>query len=134
MQPFVLLFTHQFYPVSLQSLCAEAALLALRRRYPQVYNSKDKLLLDLSQINVKRRDFEQAVQRLVPASQRSAMASGKPLSSVITPLLGSLHEQLINNIQRLFPEGIATLKLKGAFFCSFDTISKFFKNSFLTYL
>jgi|688.fasta_scaffold934497_1 SpoVK/Ycf46/Vps4 family AAA+-type ATPase len=125
---------HQFYPVSLQSLCAEAALLALRRRYPQVYNSKDKLLLDLSQINVKRRDFEQAVQRLVPASQRSALASGKPLSSVITPLLGSLHEQLINSIQRLFPEGIATLKLKGAFFFSFDTISKFFKNSFLTYL
>jgi SpoVK/Ycf46/Vps4 family AAA+-type ATPase len=96
-------------------LCAEAALLALRRRYPQVYNSKDKLMLDLSQINVERRDFEQAVQRLVPASQRSAMASGKPLSSVVTPLLDSLFHEIINTTQLLFPEGIATLKLKGAF-------------------
>lgn len=100
----------------LQSLCAEAALLALRRRYPQVYNSRDKLLLDLSQINVERRDFEQAVQRLVPASQRSATACGKPLSSVMAPLLDNLLQQLIKTTQLLFPEGIATLKLKGAVF------------------
>lgn len=97
----------------LKSLCAEAALLALRRRYPQVYNSREKLLLDLSQINVERRDFEQAVQRLVPASQRSATASGKPLSSVMSPLLDNLLQQLIKTTQLLFPEGIATLKLKG---------------------
>ena len=62
---------------------------------------------------------------------RNAVHWQWPLSSV-TPLLGSLQEQLINSIQRLFPEGIATLKLKGAFL--FYTIPQFFKDSFLTYL
>lgn len=94
-------------------MCAEAALLALRRRYPQVYLSKDKLLLDLSKINVERRDFEQAVQRIVPASQRSAAASGKPLSSVMVPLLDSNLQDLIKATEIVFPEGVATLKLKG---------------------
>ena len=67
----------------------------------------------MSQINVERRDFDQAVQRLVPASQRSAAASGKPLSPVMAPLLDGLLQQLIKATQQLFPEGIATLKLKG---------------------
>lgn len=88
-------------------------MLALRRRYPQVYHSKDKLLLDLSQINVERRDFDQAVQRLVPASQRSATASGKPLSSIVSPLLQTQLQQLIKATQHIFPEGMSTLKLKG---------------------
>lgn len=71
----------------------------------------------MSQINVERRDFDQAVQRLVPASQRSAAASGKPLSPVMAPLLDGLLQQLIKATQQLFPEGIATLKLKGMIFC-----------------
>ena len=71
----------------------------------------------MSQINVERRDFDQAVQRLVPSSQRSAAASGKPLSPVMAPLLDGLLQQLIKATQQLFPEGIATLKLKGMIFC-----------------
>ena len=71
----------------------------------------------MSQINVERRDFDQAVQRLVPASQRSAAASGKPLSPVMAPLLDGLLQQLMKATQQLFPEGIATLKLKGMIFC-----------------
>lgn len=96
-----------------QALCAEAALLALRRRYPQVYDSTDKLLLDLSEINVERRDFDQAVQRLVPASQRSAKSAGKPLSTVLTPLLKDSLEDLIKQTRLLFPEGMKTLRFKG---------------------
>lgn len=36
----------------LKSLCAEAALVALRYKYPQIYNSKQKLLIDVTTINV----------------------------------------------------------------------------------
>jgi len=97
----------------LKALCAEAALLALRRRYPQVYESKDKLLLDMSEINVDRRDFDRAIQRLVPASQRSSTASGKPLSVAISPLLSSILNDLIQKTRVIFAEGVATLKLKG---------------------
>ena len=96
-----------------QALCAEAALLALRRRYPQVYASKDKLQLDLSQINVERRDFVQAVQRLVPASQRSTSAAGKPLADVVAPLLSNSLHLLIQHTQRIFPNGMAVLRVKG---------------------
>lgn len=97
----------------LKALCAEAALLALRRRYPQVYNSKDKLLLDMSQINVGRRDFMQAVQRLVPASQRGCSPAGKPLSATVLPLLENSFQLLIQQTQRIFPHGMSILKLKG---------------------
>ena len=97
----------------LKALCAEAALLALRRRYPQVYESKDKLLLDMSEINVDRRDFDRAIQRLVPASQRSSTASGKPLSVAVSPLLSSILNDLIQKTRIIFAEGVATLKLKG---------------------
>jgi len=96
-----------------QALCAEAALLALRRRYPQVYLSKDKLLLDLSQINVDRRDFVQAFQRLVPASQRSSSSTGKPLSEIMVPLLSSSLQSLIQHAHKIFPQGMAVLKVKG---------------------
>jgi len=97
----------------LKALCAEAALLALRRRYPQVYLSKDKLLLDLSQINVDRRDFVQAFQRLVPASQRSSSSTGKPLSEIMVPLLSSSLQSLIQHAHKIFPQGMAVLKVKG---------------------
>ena len=97
----------------LQALCAEAALLALRRRYPQVYKSRHKLLLDMSQIKVERKDFDGAVQRLVPASQRSAVASGKPLSITLAPLLFDTLQALIKHVQVVFPEGMNTLKMKG---------------------
>ena len=97
-------------------MCAEAALLALRRRYPQVYHSKDKLLLDLSEIKVERKDFLLAVQRLVPASQRSSSASGKPLPEVVAPLIGKVFQLLIQQTQRVFAQGMSVLKLKGYIF------------------
>ena len=70
-------------------------------------------MLDLSQINVERRDFVQAVQRLVPASQRSAVVTGKPLSEVVRPLLSGILQALTQHTQRVFPQGVAVLKVKG---------------------
>ncbi|XP_040835280.1 ATPase family AAA domain-containing protein 2 isoform X6 [Ochotona curzoniae] len=42
----------------IKSICAEAALCALRRRYPQIYTTSEKLQLDLSSINISAKDFE----------------------------------------------------------------------------
>jgi hypothetical protein len=83
---------------------------ALRRRYPQIYQSNDKLLIDPATIIVAREDFLSAVRgaslvlsplfyayRLVliasvtaditPASHRVTAAPGRPLNATIAPLL-----------------------------------------------
>jgi SpoVK/Ycf46/Vps4 family AAA+-type ATPase len=38
----------------LKALCTEAALRAVRRRYPQIYKSEDKLQIDPQLVNVSR--------------------------------------------------------------------------------
>jgi hypothetical protein len=40
-----------------QALCTEAALAALRRRYPQIYDSDDKLVVEPDAVVVEREDF-----------------------------------------------------------------------------
>jgi SpoVK/Ycf46/Vps4 family AAA+-type ATPase len=96
-------------------LCTEAALAAMRRRYPQVYESERKLAvdprcdprwrwdlamtlwcirivslnnctvtaklaIDPSTIAVTAPDFASALQRIVPAAHRSAVAHATPLA------------------------------------------------------
>ena len=46
----------------LQALCAEASLAALRRVYPQIYDSDVKLLIDPAAVVVTRQDFLGAMQ------------------------------------------------------------------------
>lgn len=41
----------------LQALCTEAALNAVQRRYPQIYKSNERLLLNPESIEVGLRDF-----------------------------------------------------------------------------
>jgi SpoVK/Ycf46/Vps4 family AAA+-type ATPase len=41
----------------LRALCTEAALNAVQRRYPQIYKTSDRLLIDPESINVSARDF-----------------------------------------------------------------------------
>lgn len=44
--------TSGYCGADLKALCSEAALVALRRRYPQIYQSKQKLQLDVETIQV----------------------------------------------------------------------------------
>ena len=46
-----------------QALCTEAALNAVQRRYPQIYKSSDRLLIQPESIDVKARDFVIATKR-----------------------------------------------------------------------
>ena len=72
----------------LKALCTEAAVHALRRRYPQIYESDDKLLIDPGQILPGRVDFRAAMEAITPASHRSAQAHARPLGPLRTPLMG----------------------------------------------
>ncbi|KAM9689549.1 ATPase family AAA domain-containing protein 2 isoform 2-T2 [Dama dama] len=87
----------------IKSICSEAALCALRRRYPQIYTTSEKLQLDLSSINISAKDFEVAMQKMIPASQRAVTSPGQALSTIVKPLLQSTVHEILGALQRVFP-------------------------------
>uniref|UniRef100_A0A5F9CS40 Bromo domain-containing protein n=1 Tax=Oryctolagus cuniculus TaxID=9986 RepID=A0A5F9CS40_RABIT len=87
----------------IKSICAEAALCALRRRYPQIYTTSEKLQLDLSSINISAKDFEVAMQKMIPASQRAVTSPGQALSAIVRPLLQSTVHKILEALQKVFP-------------------------------
>ncbi|XP_043839918.1 ATPase family AAA domain-containing protein 2B isoform X2 [Dromiciops gliroides] len=92
----------------IKALCTEAALLALRRRYPQIYASSHKLQLDVSSIVLSAQDFHHAMQNIVPASQRAVTSSGHALSPIIRPLLERSFNHILSVLQRVFPHAEAS--------------------------
>uniref|UniRef100_A0A673MSJ9 ATPase family AAA domain-containing protein 2 n=1 Tax=Sinocyclocheilus rhinocerous TaxID=307959 RepID=A0A673MSJ9_9TELE len=96
----------------IKAVCSEAALCALRRRYPQIYASSQKLLLDVESISVSGRDFLSATRKIVPASQRAVASPAKALTPVIEPLLSSALNKAMEMLRRLFPHVEQGLKKK----------------------
>lgn len=108
----------------IKSLCTEAVLVALRHRYPQIssfnhlfvyvitnvlidfikiYESSEKLKINLDSIFVERPHFVHAMQALTPASHRSALIHAIPLSPAFSPLLENTLAKLVRVAQSLFP-------------------------------
>ncbi|XP_041931933.1 ATPase family AAA domain-containing protein 2-like isoform X1 [Alosa sapidissima] len=96
----------------IKAVCVEAALCALRRRYPQIYHSSEKLVLDISSITISSCDFVAAMRKLVPASQRSMTSPGKALTPTVQPLLASALSDVLETLQMLFPHTEQGLKKK----------------------
>lgn len=78
-------------------------MIALRRRYPQIYVSSQKLQLDVSSVVLSAQDFYHAMQNIVPASQRAVTSSGHALSPVIRPLLERTFTSLLEVLHKVFP-------------------------------
>ncbi|GFT89929.1 ATPase family AAA domain-containing protein 2B [Trichonephila clavipes] len=97
----------------LKALCSEAALVALRRRYPQIYSSKEKLLLDVETIQVQSVDFINALKKMKPSVQRCSVVSCKPLSSVVKPLLDPVLQAVVHKISKIFPFLTLNAKFHG---------------------
>ncbi|XP_070796449.1 ATPase family AAA domain-containing protein 2 isoform X1 [Pituophis catenifer annectens] len=95
----------------IKSICTEAALCALRRRYPQIYTSSVKLQLDISSINITAKDFVVAMQKTIPASQRAVTSPGQALSTISKPLLENVLQRILEVVQNVFPH--AELAQKG---------------------
>ncbi|XP_022801398.1 ATPase family AAA domain-containing protein 2-like [Stylophora pistillata] len=87
----------------IKALCTEAALFALRRRYPQIYSSTRKLLLDVNSIEVTAKDFQKAMTTIIPASQRSVVSPARALSPLMGPLLKKTLTQALEILQKIFP-------------------------------
>merc|ERR1739838_133825 len=92
----------------LKSLCAEACLVALRCKFPQIYQSKQKLLLDVNKIEVKLCHFRGAMNKIIAAGQRSEASAGRRLESVVKPLLQPTLEKALRILKDTFPQGFST--------------------------
>ncbi|KAM6349580.1 ATPase family AAA domain-containing protein 2-like [Podargus strigoides] len=91
-------------------LCAEAALCALHRRYPQIYESSEKLQIDIASVQITAQDFVTAMQKTVRASQRAVASPGQALSPISKPLLENTLAGILQALQRVFPHAELALK------------------------
>ncbi|KAL0052590.1 hypothetical protein WJX82_004414 [Trebouxia sp. C0006] len=98
----------------LKALCTEASLHALRRQYPQIYDTHDKLLVDPATVRVSRTDFLSAFKAITPSSHRSAVAHARPLPAVVVPCLGAPLATLLGHLKSVFPPAAACLAAQGA--------------------
>lgn len=96
----------------LKALCTEAAVHALRRRYPQIYESDERLNIDPRQVIPSRADFRAALAAIVPASHRAARTHARPLTPLQKPLLELVLEKCLDSIRDTFPPA-AFISLDG---------------------
>uniref|UniRef100_A0A4W6EDW3 ATPase family AAA domain-containing protein 2 n=1 Tax=Lates calcarifer TaxID=8187 RepID=A0A4W6EDW3_LATCA len=87
----------------IKAVCSEAALCALRRRYPQIYSSSQKLVLDVNSIAITNKDFISAMSKMVPAAQRAVVSPAKALIPAIRPLLSTALQNILHTVSRVFP-------------------------------
>lgn len=87
-----------------KALCAEATLCALRRVYPQVYASQDKLLINLDNVVVTRGDFATAMKKITPASHRSVSSFATPLPRLVSVLLQPTVSLVLSEVNKRFPQ------------------------------
>ncbi|XP_023776588.1 ATPase family AAA domain-containing protein 2-like isoform X1 [Cyanistes caeruleus] len=99
-----------FCGADIKALCVEAGLCALRRRYPQIHKSDKRLKIDARSIKVTAKDFAMAMQKIVPASQRSGVSPGRALPPISKPLLENTLERILLALQRAFPHAKLALK------------------------
>ncbi|KAF9974891.1 ATPase AAA domain-containing protein 2B [Actinomortierella ambigua] len=98
--------TTRYCGADIKALCTEAALKAIRRRYPQIYDSTEKLQIDVSKITVEEVDLLKSANALVPAASRITGATASPIPSTLLPLLGSQFSALCDVVDTLFPRKV----------------------------
>ncbi|CAD6199491.1 unnamed protein product [Caenorhabditis auriculariae] len=87
--------TSGYCGADLKFLCTESVLIALRSRYPHIYMTSERLVLDMDEIRVERSHFESAMRRITPASRRDLTIPSRPLDERTCILLGDLVKSLI---------------------------------------
>jgi SpoVK/Ycf46/Vps4 family AAA+-type ATPase len=97
----------------LKALCSEAALNSIRRTYPQIYDSSDRLLVSPNNVHVQQHDFMDSAKTLVPSSHRSADAVASPLSDALTILLRNQFNDIKESVFRIISQKANTSLLDG---------------------
>ncbi|KAK6116642.1 hypothetical protein DH2020_049641 [Rehmannia glutinosa] len=87
----------------LKALCTEAAIRAFREKYPQVYTSDDKFLIDVDSVKVEKYHFLEAMSTITPAAHRGTIVNSRPLSPVVSPCLEGVLQKAMSIISDIFP-------------------------------
>ncbi|XP_020089348.1 ATPase family AAA domain-containing protein At1g05910 isoform X2 [Ananas comosus] len=87
----------------LKALCTEAAIRAFREKYPQVYTSDDKFIIDVDSVKVEKYHFVEAMSTITPAAHRGAVVHSRPLSAIIAPCLQRHLDRLMDRVSDIFP-------------------------------
>ena len=110
------LLTKGYGGADLRALCTEAALNAIQRRYPQIYRTSDRLLLDHGSIHVQAKDFMLSVNKITPSSARSTSSVAAQLPEHLVPLLASSLGRLKSAVDLVLPRHKLTTALEEAEF------------------
>jgi hypothetical protein len=100
----------------LRALCTEAALNAIQRTYPQIYSSKEKLIVDPEQISIHATDFMISVKKMIPSSERSTSSSATPLPRIVEPLLRNQYRAILRVLDNILPRPNKTTALQEAMY------------------
>ena len=87
----------------LRALCTESALNSIQRTYPQIYQSNEKLKINLSKIKPIASDFTKALQKIIPSSARSVNNIFEPLPDSVKPLLHNQFLEIMDKLTSLLP-------------------------------
>ncbi|KAJ8141324.1 hypothetical protein OY671_005502 [Metschnikowia pulcherrima] len=90
----------------MRALCTEAALNSIQRKYPQIYKSSEKLLVEPSKVKVVAKDFMRAIEKIVPSSARSTSTGSAPLPERLKPLLQDHLAEISKKLNDLLPGSV----------------------------
>jgi hypothetical protein len=107
MKEWIVNSTKGYCGADLKAFCTEASVVALRRTFPQVYESDHRLVLDHSLLSLKRGDFAAALNKIVASSSRSINVLGRPLVDTLLPLLQTYVDDVTQRLEVIFPAGSA---------------------------
>ncbi|KAJ3193850.1 ATPase AAA domain-containing protein 2 [Irineochytrium annulatum] len=87
--------TQGYCGADVKALCTEAALTAVRRSFPEIYESGKRLKIDLTDVRVTREDFVRSMRGIVPSTERVTNVHAAPIPAHLRPLLqGGLNRSL----------------------------------------
>ncbi|KAL1469444.1 hypothetical protein MTO96_025053 [Rhipicephalus appendiculatus] len=83
--------------------CFQSWLLAAR---DTIYTTKEKLQLNIDSVQILPEDYDRAMRKIVPASQRCGASPARPLSTTVRPLLCQVVEKALVYLQGAFAAGL----------------------------
>lgn len=87
----------------LKALCTESALNSIQRSFPEIYETNNKLKIDINKIKPIANDFTRALKKIIPNSSRSTSNISQPLPNYIKPLLNEQFENILKRLNEILP-------------------------------
>ncbi|KAJ3344340.1 hypothetical protein HDU93_000130 [Gonapodya sp. JEL0774] len=95
--------TQGYAGADVKAIVTEAVLNAVRRVYPQIYRSKERLVVQPEKITVELVDFLNSVRTVVASTNRSSFSSARPLPKPLEPLLAASVQRITAILEVVLP-------------------------------